>query len=100
MSNKKLIMIRVTKDEVLNELREFILQDLNYNNRITKNEIITKNIIIKLITIPIGANHMKKVMGMRADGCFGFDKEAEDYLTRGHNDCSGRKLLDYIKEIY
>lgn len=39
------------------------------------------------------------VKGMRSGGCFGFDKKAEDYLTRRNNICKDYTLLEYVREM-
>ena len=73
--------------------------EIKYRKCMMDNQINTKNIIIKFVIIPIGKNHIEYVKGMRATGCFGFDDDTDDYLTRGNNVCKDYTLVKYVKEI-
>ena len=98
--NKERILIRVYRSNQI----EYIADDLIHANiehkiKFLRNEISTKNLIIKLIVIPFGVNEMDRVKGMRAIGCHGFNTETTDYLTKGNNVCKDYDLIEYIKEI-
>lgn len=98
MSNKGFVLARFTSRQNIELFIKDELDDkLDYKFYFNENRIRTENLDIKCIIIPIGQNQMKYVLGMRSKICFGFDKEVEDYLTKGNSQYSGC-LIDYILE--
>lgn len=100
MVEKELILVRCISDDQIKELvNDLILSHINYRYRQNERKILTKNVSIKCVTIPIGSDQCKCVRGLRAVGCFGFDDKSTDYITKGNNICKGYKLMDYIRDM-
>lgn len=97
---KETILVRVTKRIQIKELiKDLIKANVSCQGKLYKDEIYTRNIRIKCVSIPVGCAHIHYVKGMRAVGCFGFDMEAENYLTKGNNVCKDYNLIDYVKDM-
>ena len=100
MSDKEIIYYRITdQTQIKDVLKELLDAGIECKNCMMKNQINTKNVIIKLIVIPIGHDHMNYVRGLCSVGCFGFSDEVTDYITRGKNICEGFELVDYVRDM-
>lgn len=98
--DKELILVRVNDRQQIKD----IITDLNeakidWRGKTLAGDIITKNIIIRCITVPIGKNQYYYTRGLKAVGCFGFDEENTKYITRGNNVCKDFTLVKYVKDI-
>lgn len=97
---KEIVLVRVNdRSEIVDILSELSTNDIQYRKCMMTNQINTKNIIIKFVIIPISNLQMDYVKSMRATGCFGFDDNTADYVTRGNNICKDYTLVKYVKEI-
>ena len=98
--DKEIVLVRVSdREQIIKILSELTENEIKYRKCMMDNQINTKNIIIKFVIIPFGKAYMDKVKGMRATGCFGFDDDTADYITRGNNVCKDYTLIKYVKEI-
>lgn len=98
--NKELVYARFTsRQNVEDFIKEEIDGKIPYRYEFCGNRIITDKVDIKFIIIPVGAdNQINFVKGLRCKVGFGFDKNAEDYLTRGKGFEYSGYLMDYILE--
>lgn len=98
--DKELILIRVvSRDQIRDIIIDLVDAGIECKEKFHKGVINTKNVILKYIIIPIGADQRNYVKGMRSVGCFGFDNKTADYLTRGNNVCQDYTLIKYVKEM-
>ena len=79
-------------------IKESIDGKIPYKYEFHSNRIITDKVIVKFVIIPAGVDQRKYIMGIRAKVAFGFDKKAEDLLTRGKGFEYSGYLIDYILE--
>lgn len=73
-----------------------ILKKHGIKFREAKQRIITDKIIIKFIHIRFFSQFNKNIYGIRADGCYGFDDEVTNYITKGNNICKGHDIMEFI----
>ena len=98
--DKEIIIYRVIDRSEIKELLKSIDDaGIRHKSLVHNNYIITENVVIKLVVIPLGSRNIKYVRGMIAVGCYGLDMESEDYLTRGGgNACKEYpNIIDYLK---
>lgn len=89
----------ISRRNVEDFIKENIDDKIHYKYDFHGNRLITDKLIVKFIIIPIGnGKQINYIKGLRSKNGFGFDKEAEDYLTRGKGFEYSGYLIDYILE--
>lgn len=98
--DKQTILVRITNDQEMDDIANDLVNKGIEIDRPNKNNIITKRAMLRSIRIPIGKDQLRYIMGYRADGCFYFNNDTANYVTRGHNKCKDYISIEkYIKDL-
>lgn len=98
--DKEAVLVRVSDGNQIKLLVEDLRRaGIRCRENVGKNEITTKNIVLKCVRTPMGVDQRKYVRGLRAVGCFYFDDKTTDYITRGNNVCKGYSIEKYVKDM-
>lgn len=98
--DKETIVVRVNQKRNIDDIIvDLVKNGVECRPKFLTNSILTKNIIIKCIIANTKPEIYKKTRGLRCTGCFGFDNETTDYITKGGDVCKGYTLETYVKEI-